>query len=624
MLKKLSAWFDDRTGYRELVHEALYERVPGGARWRYVWGSTLAFAFVVQLITGIALWMHYSPSTQTAWESVYYIEFQMTGGWLLRGIHHYMAQAMIVLMALHLMQIVIDGAYRAPREINFWLGLILMLLVFGLGLTGYLLPWDQKGYWATRVATTIAGVTPMIGSQLKTIIVGGNEYGHHTLTRFFALHAGVLPGLLIAFMALHIAMFRKCGLTAKEPYQKPDCTFWPDQVLKDAVACLAVLVTVCFLSAMFRAELGAPANAAEAYNAARPEWYYLFLFQFLKFFHGETGELIGAMIIPGLVFGMIAMMPILGQWKLGHRFNLIFLSSLLLGAAGLTIAALNEDYNGETEASKGYLASVELAHAEAERAHELASHGIPPTGMLAMLRNDPKIAGYKLFKRQCGSCHSHVDETLAVTNALETWVPEEGATASNLFGFGNRKWVAGLLDAEQIASDHYFGKTSMTEMSDWVKENIRDAQADLSDEEKKAFVAQVKSAVVALSAEASLPYQAEADAKATEQIAAGRTAIIEGLSCIDCHKFGDEGDLGTAPDLTGYASRQWLIEFMANPATERFYSPDNYFKPESMMPGFAKHLETPELNKLTLRELELIADWLRKDWDDETSNHNDQ
>ena len=126
---------------------------PGGSRWRYVWGSTLVFTFFVQVVTGLFLWMAYSPSAHTAWESVFHIQYQMQGGWLLRGLHHFTAQAMVVLLVLHLMQVVIDGAYRAPREVNFWLGLILMQIVLGLSLTGYLLPWDQKGYWATRVAT---------------------------------------------------------------------------------------------------------------------------------------------------------------------------------------------------------------------------------------------------------------------------------------------------------------------------------------------------------------------------------------------------------------------------------------------------------------------------------------
>ena len=112
-------WLDDRTGYKALLHEALYERVPGGARWRYVWGSTLVFTFSVQLATGLFLWMAYSPSSQTAWESVYYIQSDVLLGWLLRGIHHFTAQAMIVLLVLHLLQVIIDGAYRALREVNF-------------------------------------------------------------------------------------------------------------------------------------------------------------------------------------------------------------------------------------------------------------------------------------------------------------------------------------------------------------------------------------------------------------------------------------------------------------------------------------------------------------------------
>ena len=180
---KLSDWLEHRTGFRRIVHEALFENIPGGSRWRYVWGSTLTFTLVVQFITGIFLWMAYSPSAQTAWESVFFIQEQMAGGWLLRGIHHYTAHLMTVLLVLHLMQVVIDGAYKAPREINFWFGIILLLLVLGLSLTGYLLPWDQKGYWATKVATNLVGITPIIGNDLQTAIMGGSDYGHHTLTR---------------------------------------------------------------------------------------------------------------------------------------------------------------------------------------------------------------------------------------------------------------------------------------------------------------------------------------------------------------------------------------------------------------------------------------------------------
>ncbi|MGC4006592.1 MAG: cytochrome b N-terminal domain-containing protein [Pirellulales bacterium] len=356
---KLLEWFDSRTGVRKIMHEALYESVPGGARWRYVWGSTLVFTFAIQMITGVFLWMAYSAGRTTAWESVYYIQHEMSGGWFLRGLHHFTAQAMVILLAIHLMQVVIDGAYKAAREVNFWLGLVLMLIVLGLALTGYLLPWDQKGYWATRVATNLSGIVPGVGDATKKIALGGDDYGQQTLTRFFALHAGVLPALLIGFLALHIAVFRKHGLHAKTPLRKPDAMFWPDQVLKDAVACLAVLACVVFCIfwpaisgkhdvadvGHLGAELGSPADASTTYPAARPEWYFLFLFQFLKLFegHGATGELVGAIVVPSILLLFLFLMPILGKWKLGHRFNILYLIIVLGGAGALTWAAIHED-----------------------------------------------------------------------------------------------------------------------------------------------------------------------------------------------------------------------------------------------------------------------------------------
>ena len=610
MLKQLSSWIDDRTGYQAVLHEVLFEKIPGGARWRYVWGSTLVFAFVTQVITGTFLWMHYSPSTQTAWESVYYIQHEMTGGWLLRGVHHYMAQLMIVLMALHLMQVVIAGAYRAPREINFWLGLALMLVVFGLGLTGYLLPWDQKGYWATQVATKIAGASPLIGDELKALAVGGNEYGHHTLTRFFAVHAGVLPGAMFGLIALHLAMFRKHGITHNREAGAAVANFWPDQVLKDAVACLAVLLTVCGLSYWMGAELGAPADPSQAYNAARPEWYYLFLFQLLKIVDhvapGEAGIVLGAHILPAALLGVMAFMPILGRWNLGHRFNVGFMLILLIACGGLTAMAVYEDRNGATPESQDFLAAEQLAKAEGHRAQQLATQGIPPTGMLSMVQEDSLIAGSRLFKQHCAACHSHFDLSnqsikAADHNPLVEVYPAE-TYAANLYRFGSREWMAGVLDAEKLASPMLFGNTlhADTEMINWVRDNITDA------EDKQTVRGRVTAVAAAISAQAALPYQAESDAADAQRIATGLDLAINEFACTDCHKLGDEGDLGTAPDLTGYASRQWLIEFINNPQAERFYSPDNYDDPTRMMPPFA--------DKLTGREIELIADWLRHDW----------
>jgi len=657
-MNALVDWLDSRTGLRGFVHEALYERVPGGARWRYVWGSTLVFVFVAQVITGFFLWMSYSPSAQTAWESVYYIQYQTTGGWLLRGLHHFFAQTMVVLMALHLMQVVIDGAYRAPREVNFWLGLILMQIVLGLSLTGYLLPWDQKGYWATRVATNLLSVVPLVGPQLQQLVVGGSDYGHHTLTRFFALHAGVLPALLVFFLALHVALFRKHGITWKQPAKGPESMFWPDQVLKDAVACLAVLIVVLLLivhpinmffsehaswnPAHLGAELGAPADPSNQYSAARPEWYFLFLFQFLKLFEGmgAAGELLGAVVIPGLAMGALFLMPFIGRWNLGHRFNIGFLLVLLVGVGLLTGAAVNEDYRanwtdptafdeiqktirevgtddakiaahfGDDQAkiaayrgklvefeqytkSKEYLEAVEHAEVESRRVVTLAEApaGIPFSGAITLLREDPKTQGPKLFVRYCGSCHTHLPPGAAVSDQ---------ASAPNLYGFADRAWVAGLLDPKKIATHEYFGGTAHREgqMVGYVKDTLSEWKPE-----------DVKAVVAALSAQAELKSQVELDEKDAALIDAGRKLIENDEHCVSCHRFHDKGELGGAPDLTGYGSREWLIGMISAPTHERFYSDGN-----DRMPAFAEQPGDSPKNTLSQKSLGLIVDWLRGDW----------
>jgi ubiquinol-cytochrome c reductase cytochrome b subunit len=661
LLGQLADFLDDRTGYRALMQEALFERVPGGARWRYVWGSTLVFAFMTQVITGLVLWSSYSASAQTAWESVYYIQHEMTGGWLLRGIHHVMAQAMVVLLALHLMQVVIDGAYRAPREVNFWLGLVLMMLVLGMALTGYLLPWDQKGYWATRVATNLAGLVPLIGPSLQQVVVGGPDYGHHTLTRFFAIHAGFLPATLVLMLVVHLSLFRKHGLCAKQPITRPDAMFWPDQVLKDAVAMLAVMAVVLgvilmpALRAMLEgrpivpgelgAELGAPADPSQPYAAARPEWYFLFLFQFLKVFEGwgASGEFFGAIVVPGLIMGVMFLMPILGRWQLGHRFNVAFTFALLAGVGLLTAMATNEDYAAlwadrasfadveqlleETENdttkiaahfgndaaklaafearvkkldrirhSQSFLDAVAQAKADAARAIELAGRPerIPPAGMLDLIRNDALSQGPKLFAQHCASCHAHVDPAAPEAQAVLA-----KASAANLHGFGTAAWMRGLLDPKQVAGPGYFGNTAHKDgdMVNFVQNDLADAATWKPD--------QIEAVIAAMAAEAGLA-AAGTPAAVVEK---GRTLVADGERCGSCHTFRDNGvAAGSAPDITGWGTREWLVGIIADPTHERFYGDSN-----DRMPSFGK-AEEGSAPMLTRLQIELIADWLRGDW----------
>ncbi len=585
-MKPLLDWIDSRTGYRKLTQEALYENIPGGARWRYVWGSTLTFAFSIQVITGIFLWMAYSASAQTAWESVFYIQFEMAGGWFLRGLHHYTAQVMTILLALHLLQVLIDGAYKAPREFNFWSGLLLLQLTLALSLTGYLLPWDQKGYWATKVATNIVSIVPFIGPDLQKLVVGGPDYGHHTLTRFLALHAGVLPGLIIALIGGHIYFFRRHGLHAKQPLKKPDAKFWPDQVLADAIACLGVLFTVVVLTLITRgAELAAPADAASQFSAARPEWYFLFLFELLKYFPGES-EIIGAIVLPGAAVGFMFLMPYLGQWKLGHRFNLAFVFGGLAGAGLLTWMAMKQDNN-----DPNFQRALRDSHHQAARVIELAQapSGIPIAGAAALLREDPYIQGPKLFAKHCASCHrygGHDGEGNPV---------KDPQSAADLKGFASREWLAGLLDPAKVDSLHYFGGTKFKDgkMVKWVKKN--------ADEPKEQE--QLKKVIAALSAEAQLKSQRDADARDIAIIKQGVELARGDVACTDCHAFGKPDPDAIAPTLTGYGSRAWLVRFIGNPEHADFYGKRN-----DRMPLFG------EKQILDAKTIGILADWLRGEW----------
>lgn len=617
-MKSILDWFEHRTGYREFIHTALYEPVPGGARWRYVWGSTLVFTFLVQLVTGLFLWMSYSPSSQTAWESVYYIQHEMQFGWLLRGVHHFTAQAMVVLLALHFMQVLIDGAYRAPREVNFWLGLILMQIVLGLSLTGYLLPWDQKGFWATQVATKLTGLVPVVGPSLQRLVVGGSTYGHHTLTRFFAMHAGLLPGLLIFFLILHVYVFRRHGIHVKKGSLEMDASFWPDQVLKDSVACLGVLLVVLLLvfrhapmsaaewnqladegrlGALLGADLGAPADPAEPYSAARPEWYFLFLFQFLKYFPGHT-EIYGAIVIPGVIFGVMFLMPFIGRWNLGHRFNVLYVLCLVAGVVALTTIAIRED-----QKNQDYQHAVAVAETNAKRIVELieVENGVGPLGARVMLHNDPKTRGAMVFTENCAQCHSH-NGTDGSGRELTTTV------AADLGQFGTRAWLKAFLT--NPAAPEFYGPTAKGaykgeplgtkftegEMAEWAKANISKMSAEEIDGVVEFLIAQSN--------------RADAEPINPQLVAAGKKFFKDGNSsdaqkCSECHavKVGDEmiGDPANGyPQLTGYGSEAWLKSFIADPGAPEHYGERN------AMQAFR--------GQITEHDLDMLVLWMQKRW----------
>jgi quinol-cytochrome oxidoreductase complex cytochrome b subunit len=196
------------------IWEALFLRKLPKVNWLYTLGSATLFVSINQILTGILLTIYYVPSPDHAYDSVQYITTQVTAGWLIRGLHHWGASAMVLLSVLHMLRVIFYGAYKFPREVTWTTGVFLLLIVIAFGFTGYLLPWDQKAYWATTVGTRIVGTPPVIGEYLLRIARGGEQLSAITLARFFGIHVWVLPAALLVFLGIHLFLVFRTGITA--------------------------------------------------------------------------------------------------------------------------------------------------------------------------------------------------------------------------------------------------------------------------------------------------------------------------------------------------------------------------------------------------------------------------
>lgn len=569
-------WLDERTGHRALFREALDEPVPGGARWAYVWGSALTLSLVVQVVTGWLLMSAYAPSATTAWASVAHITYKMNGGWLIRGLHHFGAQAMVILLFLHLGQTALYGAYRKPREVNWYLGLGLLSVTLAFALTGYLLPWDQKGYWATRVATNILGTVPLVGPPLQSLVVGGAEYGHLTLTRFYTLHVAVLPAATVLLLAGHIALFRKHGVTApaRADTKKVDL-FYPKQVAKDLLVGMVVLAAIFVLALREHgAPLDAPADPSSDYPA-RPEWYFLALFEMLKYFPGAL-EPVGAVGIPLVLAGYFVALPLLDKKSdrsVRARIPLLLPIVLaMLAAAGLTVKTMTADAKDEA-----FQRARKIATERAERAIALAQKGIPPEGPLAMLQSDPETRGAALFQQQCASCHRLGD----------VGPPPGKDTAPDLTGFGTKTWVLGVLDNPD--ADRYFGKTAFKTMMPSMVRPPADPEA-----------AKVFTPMPAADQEAIAQFlHAQAKGERGEGMP-GETLVRQ--RCTSCHRLDGktDDDESLAPELRGWGSTQWITWQVEDPGSGKTYPKGAMAKElEGHMPAFKEKLSEKDLKILT-------------------------
>jgi ubiquinol-cytochrome c reductase cytochrome b subunit len=550
-VRKLLDWLDTRIGAREMWRRFAEHPVAGGARWAYVFGSVLLALFALQALTGIALATVYSPSPNGAWASVAYLEREVTLGWLLRRLHQGTASAIVVLCGLHIAQVVWFGAYKKPREVNWWLGLALLGCVLGFGLTGYLLPWDQKGYFATQVATHLAG--PWLGR----LLTGGAEYGALTLTRFYAFHVLVLPAVTLLLVVGHVALMLRHGVTPAARLPAPPTMipsaepFWPRQALRDLAAMTAAAGLV-LAWAIWRRNGGgepvleAPADPGAGYEA-RPEWYFLPLFQLLKMLPGSW-ERAAAFGLPVLLVLLLGGLPFLDRapstaWR-ARQLPIALVAMLGLAAIGLGARAWIADAR-----DANFQRGRERARHRAARALELAKGGVPSVSANAVWLNDPLERGRRVFADRCAGCH-------IFDGAGERKGPD-------LDGWSSRAWLRALLlepDAKR-----FYGATKVRGMKP-VK--VEGAELD-------ALVEWI---------------WAQGESKVAGQ-------SPDKFGCDDCHELDGKTGSDGPPNLGGRGSKEWLRAFLLAPGDERFFGRKND------MPAVGTKLTPEELDAV----VELIS-----------------
>ncbi|MBI4865973.1 MAG: cytochrome bc complex cytochrome b subunit [Candidatus Wallbacteria bacterium] len=315
--KALLRFVEERTRLLSLTVFLSSKPVPFDLNWAYTLGSVSLFLFVNQLVTGVLLALYYRPAVSEAYESVRFIEEEVTFGWLVRQLHAWGANLMILALCLHMARVWWYGSYKKPRELNWLVGFCLFLLTLTFGFTGYLLPWDQLSYWASKVGTEIPGAVPVVGAYILKAMRGGEEITGATLGRFYAIHTLVLPAITVSLVFIHLAMMRLHGITplpGREDSRK--VPFFPHHVLKDAVSIYCTLAIIYFLVVVCPWKLHEKADPLVTPEGVKPEWYFLWTYQYIKYFPQQMGAVSGKVVgilSSGLFFALLALFPFLDR-----------------------------------------------------------------------------------------------------------------------------------------------------------------------------------------------------------------------------------------------------------------------------------------------------------------------
>jgi cytochrome b6 len=320
---RLWMWLDQRVGLKDLEKLARKKEIPVHRHgiWYYLGGMTL-FLFIVQVSTGILLLLYYRPSAEEAFESVQFLMAEVQFGWLVRSVHSWAANLMILTLFVHLFSVLLLKAYRPPREITWFSGMALLGLALGFGFTGYLLPWNELAYFATKVGTEITSAVPGIGQFAGRLLRGGDEVTGATLTRFYGIHVAILPATAVALLGLHLYLVQRHGMSVPPGVEREGgasrvMPFVPNFLLRDIVGWLSALAVLAALAAYFPAELGKKADPfLPAPAGIKPEWYFMFMFQTLKYLPshilGIEGEVAGILAF-GLGGLFLLLIPILDR-----------------------------------------------------------------------------------------------------------------------------------------------------------------------------------------------------------------------------------------------------------------------------------------------------------------------
>jgi ubiquinol-cytochrome c reductase cytochrome b subunit len=534
-LAGIARWLDHRTGIQSAARQFLYEEIPASSGWHQVFGSVAVFLFLTQAFTGVLLAFNYAPTPGDAYNSLRYILTELTCGRLIRGLHHWGASMMIVVVVLHMVQVFLWGAYKKPREATWMVGVVLLLVTLAYGLTGYLLPWDNRAYWGTVVTTQIAGQAPILGPYLQRLIgANGGAIGVVTFARFYGMHVLLLPPATLLLIAIHVYLVRKHG-AAPQPSDeaRPKQPFYPRQVFKDTVAIFAAFAILFVMAVAARVPLEQLADPTDTAYIPRPEWYFLFLFQTLKLFKPPL-EVVGSVVLPGLAVLTLILAPFIDRSQMiavtRRTFAIAFVVLAAIGWGGLTAAAVKSTPAEAREAAVDYSA---------------------PTDWMQL--SPEEMAGVAYFRQEnCISCHVVGDHGNKI-----------GPDLTQASIHKDVPWMV----------DHFKRPAAMRPGSSMPSIQLSDAQ-----------LSSLASFLLKLT-----PANASALENAPDFATQG-ALLFKADKCGGCHKINGSGG-AFGPPLNGLAKRQsrsWVEDHFANPQK---------LVPDSIMPAY--QLSPKDLNNLT-------------------------